>query len=89
MEIGDTVPPSYLRVCDCDRFGGVYALRPKRLGTGLSAHSWGIAIELTRTWVHWAGRRFQPQFIVDAFTRRGWVWLGDRDAMHFQACAGS
>ena len=88
QEIGDTVPPSYLRLCDCDRLGGVFNLRPKRRGGGLSTHSWGIAIDLNPALAPLGGPSHQPQFIIDAFRRRGWVWLGDADGMHFQACAG-
>ena len=88
IEIGGTVPPDYLRLCDCDRLGGVHCLREKRGGGGLSTHSWGIAVDLNPHIAPWGGPSRQPDFIVEAFTRRGWVWLGDADGMHFQACAG-
>ena len=87
-EIGDAVPPEYLRRCNLDRFGGLCCLRPKRRGDELSTHSWGIAIDLNPHIAPLGGPSRQPAFIVEAFTRRGWVWLGDADGMHFQACDG-
>ena len=86
-EIMQTVPPKYLRRFDADRFGGLYCFRAKRGGKDWSTHSWGIAIDVNPHLGPLGGPNQQPEFIVQAFTRRGWVWLGDADGMHFQACS--
>lgn len=73
-----------------DYTGGTFNFRYMRGYDELSTHSWGIAIDLLPE-IGCLGcdpRNF-PEFIVEAFKKRNWVWGGewDRpDPMHFQAC---
>ena len=71
-----------------DLLGGTYNFRVKRGGNELSTHAWPIAIDLNPHLGPFGSRiHKQPQFIIDAFTRRGWENL-EHDRMHFQACTG-
>jgi hypothetical protein len=74
-------------------FGGFFSFRPQRTGTKLSAHSWGIAIDLN------AGTNAQgtagnmDSGVIKIFRDAGFEWGGDwqgkvRDPMHFQFCTG-
>jgi hypothetical protein len=74
-------------------FGGCFAFRPQRTGSKLSAHSWGIAIDLNTesnaqgSWGNMDAR------VVEIFRNAGFEWGGDwagktRDPMHFQFCTG-
>ena len=61
-------------------------------GPLLSTHAWGIAIDLNNHIAGWLDPDgVQPEGIVDAFKKRGFIWGGDWseqyvDMMHFQAC---
>ena len=73
-------------------YGGIYNYRPKRGGTSLSLHSWGIAIDLDADdngfRDSWPVKADMPLAIMEAFAREGWTSAGafwGYDAMHFQA----
>lgn len=73
-------------------FGGSFNYRPIRGGNRLSTHSWGISIDMNPQLAPYRkkdknGRWInnQPQFITDAFLKRGFVTF-PWDGMHFQAC---
>jgi hypothetical protein len=65
----------------------------QRTGAKLSAHSWGIALDLnTATNARGIAGNIDPA-IVEIFGTAGFKWGGDwhgksRDAMHFQCCTG-
>ncbi len=74
---------------DCD---GCYCFRRKSSGSGLSVHSWGIAIDLNVP-------TNQPQTpgdmapeLIALFKEFGFEWGGGwssyKDPMHFQYCTG-
>ena len=73
-----------------DLYGGAFNYRLIRGGKSLSTHSWGIAIDLDPERNGMGDSTFSmPDFAVEAFERRGWVWGGrwkgrGVDAMHFQ-----
>lgn len=92
-EIRDYQGPEWLCEQDLDLFGGCYNPRLTRGGTKLSTHSWGIAIDLNPHRGPMGQSGDMPDFIVQAFTKRGFEWGGDWpmpycDGMHFQACKG-
>lgn len=78
-----------------DLFGGGYQLRPKRGGSSMSTHAWGIAFDFDpdRNQLRWTRTRAsfaRPDY--DAWWKcwedEGWVSLGrtrDYDWMHVQA----
>ena len=74
-------------------FGGCFSFRAQRTGAKLSAHSWGIAIDLnTATNAQGTAGNMDPA-IVEIFGKAGFKWGGDwhgksRDPMHFQFCTG-
>ncbi|HYU29852.1 MAG TPA: M15 family metallopeptidase [Gemmatimonadales bacterium] len=74
-------------------FGGCYNFRPKRTIDKLSAHCWGIAIDLnTRTNAQGTAGDMSPD-VVAVFRTAGFKWGGDwsgksKDPMHFQYCTG-
>jgi D-alanyl-D-alanine carboxypeptidase-like protein len=74
-------------------FGGCFSFRPQRTGTKLSAHSWGIAIDLNpETNAQGTAGNMDPG-IVQIFRDVGFEWGGawqgrTRDPMHFQFCSG-
>jgi hypothetical protein len=83
-----------LHIDGLDMLGGTYNYRFKRGGRNLSTHAWGIAIDLNPQ-IGGLGdveaARLYPKPIIDAFTKRGFMWGGSwtvPDAMHFQAAAG-
>lgn len=74
-------------------FGGCFAFRPQRTGGKLSAHSWGIAIDLNPETNLQGTVGNMDAVLIDIFRRAGFEWGGDwqgktRDPMHFQFCTG-
>lgn len=77
---------------EAEDYGGIYNYRPKRGGSSLSLHSWGIAIDLDADdngfRDSWPLRSDMPLVIMEAFAKEGWTAAGafwGYDAMHFQA----
>ncbi|MGH9510719.1 MAG: M15 family metallopeptidase [Terriglobales bacterium] len=74
-------------------FGGCFSFRPQRNGSKLSAHSWGIAIDLnSESNAQGTAGNMHPG-IVSVFRAAGFEWGGDwpgrsKDPMHFQFCTG-
>ncbi len=74
-------------------FGGCFCFRPQRTGAKLSAHSWGIAIDLnTESNAQGTAGNMDPA-IVEIFRNAGFEWGGEwhgksQDPMHFQFCTG-
>ena len=74
-------------------YGGCFAFRPKRTGSKLSTHSWGIAIDVNpETNPQGSAGDLDPA-VVEVFRRFGFKWGGDwpgkvKDPMHFQYCTG-
>jgi D-alanyl-D-alanine carboxypeptidase len=74
-------------------FGGCFAFRPQRTGTKLSAHAWGIAIDLNPETNQQGTAGNMDPGIVTIFRQAGFEWGGQwqgrrRDPMHFQFCRG-
>ena len=74
-------------------FGGCFAFRPQRTGTKLSAHAWGIAIDLNPETNQQGTRGNMDPDIVELFREAKFEWGGDWhgkscDPMHFQFCTG-
>jgi hypothetical protein len=77
---------------EAEDYGGIYNYRPKRGGSSLSLHSWGIAIDLDaddNTFRNsWPMQSDMPLEIMECFAREGWLAAGafwGYDSMHFQA----
>jgi LysM repeat protein len=74
-------------------YGGCFAFRPKRSGSKLSTHSWGIAIDIDpETNAMGTPGDINPD-VVAVFQKWGFKWGGDwpgkqKDPMHFQYCTG-
>lgn len=74
-------------------FGGCFSFRPQRTGKQLSAHAWGIAIDLNPdSNVQGTAGNMDPA-LISIFKTVGFSWGGDwqgsvRDPMHFQFCTG-
>lgn len=73
-------------------YAGMFNFRNKRLGSTLSVHAWGAAIDLDaddNTFrQHWPLEADMPIEIIEEFAREGWVSAAafwGYDAMHFQA----
>jgi hypothetical protein len=74
-------------------FGGCFAFRPQRTGNKLSAHSWGIAIDLNSESNPQGTTGTMHSGLIEIFRSAGFEWGGDwqgraRDPMHFQFCTG-
>lgn len=73
-------------------FGGCFHFRQKRNGAGLSAHCWGIALDLNCDTNQPGTDGDMSAEIVTIFKDFGFVWGGDwktnKDPMHFQFCSG-
>lgn len=82
----------FLRKNDLDILGGIHNFRTIRgYKQYLSTHSWAIAIDINPHRGEMGKPTDMPLFVVEAFTKRGFIWGGnfDRvDGMHFQACSG-
>jgi hypothetical protein len=74
-------------------FGGCFAFRQQRTGARLSAHSWGIAIDLNTGTNKQGSVGNMDAALVEIFREAGFEWGGEwsgkvRDPMHFQFCSG-
>jgi len=91
-EIRDYKGWQYLQENYLDYYGGCFNFRLMRGRDLLSTHSWAIAIDINpHLCPLGADPARQPEFIVEAFVRRGFEWGGRwkrPDGMHFQACVG-
>lgn len=72
-------------------FGGCFAFRPQRTGNKLSAHSWGIAIDLNSESNPQGSAGNMDARVIDIFCSAGFEWGGEWkgqacDPMHFQFC---
>jgi len=72
---------------------GCFVFRPKRSGSGLSTHSWGIAIDINAACNKRGTAGDMNQDVVEIFKIAGFTWGGNwkglnRDPMHFQFCTG-
>jgi D-alanyl-D-alanine carboxypeptidase len=73
--------------------GGCFAFRPQRTGAKLSAHCWGIAIDLNPETNPQGSTGNMDPAVIEVFRSAGFEWGGDwpqrtRDPMHFQFCSG-
>jgi hypothetical protein len=73
-------------------FGGTYAYRTKRSNGGdLSAHAWGIAVDLNPGTNQMGTKGDMDRDLIKAFESAGFYWGGrfrNPDPMHFQYCRG-
>jgi hypothetical protein len=74
-------------------FGGCFSFRPQRTGSKLSAHAWGIAIDLNPETNQQGTAGDMDPAVIAVFREAGFKWGGDwtgktRDPMHFQFCTG-
>jgi hypothetical protein len=74
-------------------FGGCFSFRQQRTGSKLSAHAWGIAIDLNPETNAQGTSGDMDSAISEIFRNAGFEWGGDwqgkvRDPMHFQFCTG-
>ena len=72
-------------------FGGCFQFRQRRNRAELSAHSWGIAIDLNPESNRQGTRGDMDESIVNIFKGAGFIWGGEWagkrcDPMHFQFC---
>ncbi len=84
----------YLKENKFDIIGGVYNFRKMTSYPALSTHSWGMSIDINPHLGAYGSISHMPDFIVNAFKKRGFNWGGDwppkwaGDPMHFQSCVG-
>jgi hypothetical protein len=74
-------------------FGGCFHFRQKGNGSGISTHSWGIAIDINPETNRQGNHGDMSPEIVGIFKDFGFIWGGDWsgkacDPMHFQYCRG-
>lgn len=74
-------------------FSGCFSFRPKRAGTKLSTHSWGIAVDLNPESNEQGTSGNMDSKVVSVFREAEFTWGGDWvgrecDPMHFQFCTG-
>ena len=74
-------------------FGGCFSFRPQRTGSRLSAHAWGIALDLNPESNAQGSLGDMDAGLIEIFKNAGFTWGGDwqgkvRDPMHFQFCTG-
>jgi hypothetical protein len=58
-------------------FGGCFAFRPQRTGYKLSAHSWGIAIDLNSESNPQGSAGVMDARVIDIFRSAGFQWGGE------------
>ena len=74
-------------------FGGCFSFRAQRTGAKLSAHAWGIALDLNPESNAQGTIGNMDAGVIAIFKDAGFTWGGDwqgrvRDPMHFQFCTG-
>ena len=74
-------------------YGGCYEFRAKRTSAKISAHAWGIALDLNPLTNAQGTMGNMPPSVVDIFRSFGFKWGGDwtgktKDPMHFQFRTG-
>ena len=74
-------------------YGGCYEFRAKRTSAKISAHAWGIALDLNPLTNAQATLGNMHPGVVNIFRSFGFKWGGDwtgksKDPMHFQFCTG-
>jgi len=91
-EIVDYKGEAYLSENEYNRYGGSFHFRKMAGYDALSTHAFGIAIDLNPDLACWGCEpETQPEFIVEAFKKRGFEWGGDWgppykcDPQHFQS----
>jgi len=86
QEIQDEGLKDYIK-----NFGGCYHFRTQRnLGSKLSTHSWGIAIDLNTDTNQQGTDGDMDESLIELFKKYGFVWGGDwdkKDPMHLQFCS--